>query len=79
MLRAEYPAGGEHGNSLPVDREAAVADKKSFLLRISPEVYDALAAWAGEELRSMNGQIEFLLRQALADNGRLPGRPGAAD
>jgi hypothetical protein len=48
-----------------------VADKKSFLLRMSPELYDALASWAGEELRSMNGQIEFLLRQALADAGRL--------
>jgi hypothetical protein len=49
-----------------------VADKKSFLLRMSPELYDALALWAGEELRSMNGQIEFALRQALADAGRLP-------
>ena len=48
-----------------------MADKKSFLLRVSPDLYDALAVWAGEELRSMNGQIEFLLRQALADAGRL--------
>jgi hypothetical protein len=48
-----------------------VADKKSFLLRLSPGLYDALAVWAGEELRSMNGQIEFLLRQALVDSGRL--------
>jgi hypothetical protein len=56
-----------------------VADKKSFLLRISPDVYDALAAWAGEELRSMNGQIEFLLRQSLLENGRLPGRPAVSD
>jgi hypothetical protein len=46
--------------------------KKSFLLRIAPEVYDALAGWAAEELRSMNGQVEFLLRQALAKAGRLP-------
>ena len=56
-----------------------MAEKKSFLLRISPEVYNALAAWAGEELRSMNGQIEFLLRQSLVERGRLPGRPAAAD
>jgi hypothetical protein len=49
-----------------------VAEKKSFLLRISPELYDAVAAWAEGELRSMNGQIEFLLRQALVDAGRLP-------
>ena len=48
-----------------------MADKKSFLLRVSPELYDALAVWAEDELRSMNGQIEFLLRQALADAGRL--------
>lgn len=48
-----------------------MAEKKSFLLRISPDLYDALAIWAAEELRSMNGQIEFLLRRALADAGRL--------
>ncbi len=48
-----------------------MADKKPFLLRISPDLYDALAAWAGEELRSMNGQIEFLLRQALVNARRL--------
>jgi hypothetical protein len=47
-------------------------DKKSFLLRIGPEVYDALAGWAAEELRSMNGQVEFLLRKALIEAGRLP-------
>jgi len=51
-----------------------VADKKSFLLRVSPDLYDALAVWAGEELRSMNGQIEFLLRQALVQSGRVRGR-----
>jgi hypothetical protein len=49
-----------------------VADKKSFLLRVSPELYDALASWASQELRSMNGQIEFLLRRALVSEGRLP-------
>jgi hypothetical protein len=48
-----------------------VAEKKSFLLRIQPELYDAIAAWAAEELRSMNGQVEFLLRQALAHAKRL--------
>ena len=51
-----------------------MADKKSFLVRMSPEIYDAIAIWAGEELRSMNGQIEFLLRKALADAGRLAGK-----
>jgi hypothetical protein len=48
-----------------------LADKKSFLVRMSPEIYDAIAIWAGEELRSMNGQIEFLLRQALVHAGRM--------
>jgi hypothetical protein len=48
-----------------------VADKKSFLVRMSPEIYDAIGIWAGEELRSMNGQIEFLLRQALVHAGRM--------
>ena len=46
-------------------------EKKAFLLRLSPELYDALARWAGDELRSLNAQIEFLLRGALAGAGRL--------
>ncbi|MFF3861163.1 hypothetical protein [Streptomyces sp. NPDC002209] len=50
--------------------------RKQVLLRLDPQVYDALARWAGEELRSANAQIEFLLRRALAETGRLPG--GAA-
>ena len=40
--------------------------RKAFLLRIDPQVLDALERWAQEELRSVNGQIEYLLRQALA-------------
>ena len=40
--------------------------RKTFLLRISPELYEALEAWAQQEFRSVNGQIEFLLRQAVA-------------
>ncbi|UWE13989.1 hypothetical protein NYE86_29960 [Actinacidiphila bryophytorum] len=43
-----------------------------MLLRLDPAVHDALAAWAAGELRSTNAQIEFLLRRALADAGRLP-------
>ncbi|MFG2980450.1 hypothetical protein ACGFYQ_04230 [Streptomyces sp. NPDC048258] len=50
--------------------------RKQVLLRLDPQVYDALARWAGEELRSANAQIEFLLRRALSETGRLPG--GAA-
>jgi hypothetical protein len=40
--------------------------RKAFLLRLDPEMLDALQRWAEEELRSVNGQIEYLLRQALA-------------
>ncbi|MFF3164066.1 hypothetical protein [Streptomyces sp. NPDC003273] len=46
--------------------------RKQVLLRLDPSVYDALARWAGDELRSANAQIEFLLRKALAEAGRLP-------
>lgn len=49
--------------------------KKSFPLRIDPLLYDALERWAADELRSVNGHIEFLLRDALLKAGRLPGRP----
>ncbi|WP_368661745.1 hypothetical protein [Streptomyces sp. NA02950] len=44
-----------------------------MLLRLDPAVHDALARWANDELRSANAQIEFLLRKALSDAGRLPG------
>jgi hypothetical protein len=49
-----------------------VTERKKLLLRLDPAVYDALARWAGDELRSTNAQIEFLLRRALSDAGRLP-------
>ena len=47
------------------------ARRKSVLLRLDPSVYDALAGWAADEFRSTNAQIEFLLRQALVDAGRV--------
>ena len=50
-----------------------MSERKSVLLRLDPAVHDALARWAGDELRSTNAQIEFLLRRALAEAGRLPG------
>ncbi|WP_394613074.1 hypothetical protein JNUCC0626_24310 [Lentzea sp. JNUCC 0626] len=50
-----------------------MVDRKSVLLRLDPAVHDALSRWANDELRSTNAQIEFLLRRALADAGRLPG------
>ncbi len=51
-----------------------MAARKPFLLRIDPEVLAALQRWAGDELRSVNGQIEFVLRRALQREGRLPDR-----
>jgi hypothetical protein len=48
------------------------AERKKLLLRLDPAVHDALARWAATELRSTNAHIEYLLRRALADAGRLP-------
>ncbi|KZF12839.1 hypothetical protein A2J03_16950 [Rhodococcus sp. EPR-157] len=48
------------------------AERKKLLLRLDPAVHDALARWAADELRSTNAQIEFLLRRALAEHGRMP-------
>ncbi|MEY9212575.1 hypothetical protein NI17_004985 [Thermobifida halotolerans] len=53
------------------------SERKKILLRLDPAVYDALARWAGDELRSTNAQIEFLLRRALTDAGRMPRQAGA--
>jgi hypothetical protein len=44
--------------------------KKAFLLRIDPALYEALESWAAQELRSVNGQIEYLLRSAVRKQGR---------
>jgi hypothetical protein len=51
-------------------------ERKKILLRLDPVVHDALARWAADDLRSTNAQIEYLLRRALADAGRLPGNVG---
>ena len=53
-----------------------VSKRKEILLRLDPAVHDALARWATDELRSTNAQIEFLLRRALAEAGRMPSRAG---
>jgi hypothetical protein len=47
------------------------AEKKAYPLRISPVVLEAMQRWADDELRSVNAQIEYVLRQALHANGRL--------
>jgi hypothetical protein len=49
----------------------AQQERKPFLLRIDPAVLEALQRWADDELRSVNGQIEFLLRKALTERKRL--------
>jgi hypothetical protein len=51
-----------------------VVDRKSFLLRVDPELLASLRRWAEDDLRSLNGQVEFLLRRALSDAGRSPKR-----
>jgi hypothetical protein len=48
-----------------------VAERKPFLLRLEPDVHEALQRWANDELRSLNGHIEFVLRRALQAEGRL--------
>ena len=52
-----------------------MAERKPFLLRVDPELHEALQRWANDDLRSLNAQIEFLLRRALREAGRLPKRP----
>ena len=47
-------------------------ERKQILLRIDPAVHDALARWAADEFRSLNAQIEMLLRRALDEAGRMP-------
>jgi hypothetical protein len=53
-----------------------VGDRKQILLRIDPAVHEALAHWAVDEFRSLNAQIEMVLRRALDDAGRLPKSTG---
>lgn len=69
------PAGGPGPSGGPAPKRRP-QQRKQVLLRLDPQVYEALARWAGDELRSANAQIEFLLRRALAEAGRLPGDAG---
>jgi hypothetical protein len=55
-----------------------VAERRPFLLRMDPEVYAALQRWAADDLRSLNAQIEFVLRRALKEEGRLGGNDPVA-
>ena len=56
-----------------------MATKKSFVLRIDPEVSSSLERWASDEFRSMNGQIEYILSQALKKAGRFPAKDQKSD
>ncbi len=53
-----------------------MAERKAILLRLNPAVHDALTRWAGDELRSVNAQIELVIRNALSDAGRSPRAAG---
>jgi len=57
----------------------AVAQRKKFLLRISPELWEELNRWAAQEFRSVNGQIEFLLRRAVDDRRKNPDKTAEPD
>ena len=54
-----------------------MTERKAFLLRIDPAVLDALQRWAADDLRSLNSQIEFVLRRSLQREGRAVGAKGA--
>jgi hypothetical protein len=49
-----------------------VSDRRQVLLRVDPAVHDALSRWANDEFRSVNAQVEMLLRKALTEAGRMP-------
>ncbi|MFG2223796.1 hypothetical protein [Streptomyces sp. NPDC048644] len=69
-MSADTPEeSGADGDRKPARRPQ---QRKQVLLRLDPLIHDALARWAGDELRSTNAQVEFLLRKALSDAGRLP-------
>ena len=53
-----------------------MAERKPFLLRMDPRVLEALQRWADDDLRSLNGEIEYLLRRALHEAGRAPKADG---
>ncbi|MET9034518.1 toxin-antitoxin system HicB family antitoxin [Streptomyces mirabilis] len=70
------PSGGSVPERRPQPQQPQSQSRKQVLLRLDPLVHEALARWAADELRSANAQIEYLLRRALAEAGRLPGGAG---
>ncbi|WP_275463124.1 hypothetical protein [Streptomyces noursei] len=69
-MSADAPQGAGTDPERPAGRRPQ--QRKQVLLRLDPLLHDALSRWANDELRSTNAQIEFLLRKALAEAGRLP-------
>jgi hypothetical protein len=49
-----------------------MAGKKVFMLRVNPEIYEALEKWAADEFRSVNGQLEWAIEKVLKESGRMP-------
>ena len=72
-MAGSWPTHAAAGRDPPPRPGGAVAERKPFLLRMDREVLDAVQRWADDELRSLNGQIEFLLRRALKEAARMPG------
>jgi hypothetical protein len=56
-----------------------VAERKAFLMRVDPALLDAMQRWANDDLRSLNAQIEFVLRRALQRESRLNDRAAPAE
>ena len=56
-----------------------MAERKAFLVRLDPALHEALQRWADADLRSLNAQIEFLLRRALREADRMPSGPPAGN
>jgi len=67
---SEVQAGGGSSDRDPPPRGAR--ERKAMLLRLDPVVHEALARWAADDLRSTNAHVEFLLRRAVEQAGRLP-------
>jgi len=71
VRRARHAADREYRHAVQLIGPYVLADKKAYPLRISPEVLDAVQRWAEDELRSVNAQIEYVLRDALRKAGRM--------
>ena len=79
VQRPRRAARRQHGDAVSIATET-MAERKAFLLRLDPAIYEALQRWADADLRSLNAQIEFLLRRAfrMPDDCRTKGRPPAS-